>query len=196
LNIKLFFRKSTSGFRSIEELFDIVLSSHREIQCDILEMPEKQISPGKLYRNLRFAYTSKGQINHITGDVHYIALATGRNTVLTVHDAYSLLVGSWLKKLVLKLLWFWLPALIVKRITTISEKSRKELEQIIPFAKNKIRSSPIPTIQSCWSTMRIPMKRIFPIHPNPFCCTSGRNLIKTWNVPSRPWRACHTNCTS
>jgi glycosyltransferase involved in cell wall biosynthesis len=144
VKVKLFFRKSTSGFRSIEELFDIVLSSHREIQCDILEMPEKQISPGKLYRNLRFAFKSKGQINHITGDVHYIAPATGRNTVLTVHDAYSLLVGSWLKKFIMKLLWFWLPALIVKRITTISEKSRKELEQIIPFAKNKIRVIPNP----------------------------------------------------
>jgi glycosyltransferase involved in cell wall biosynthesis len=162
LNIKLFFRKSTSGFRSIEELFDIVLSSHREIQCDILEMPEKQISPGKLYRNLRFAYTSKGQINHITGDVHYIAPATGRNTVLTVHDAYSLLVGSWLKKLVLKLLWFWLPALIVKRITTISEKSRKELEQIIPFAKNKIRVIPNPyNPKVAGAAMRIPMENAY-----------------------------------
>jgi glycosyltransferase involved in cell wall biosynthesis len=197
LNIKLFFRKSTSGFRSIEELFDIVLSSHREIQCDILEMPEKQISPGKLYRNLRFAYTSKGQINHITGDVHYIALATGRNTVLTVHDAYSLLVGSWLKKLVLKLLWFWLPALIVKRITTISEKSRKELEQIIPFAKNKIRVIPNPYNPKLLEhNAHSDGERIFPIPPNLSCCIWVPNLIKTWNVPLRPWRVCRTNCTS
>ena len=44
----------------------------------------------------------------------------------------------------MKLFWFWLPALIVRRITTISEKSRIELEQVIPFAKHKIRVIPNP----------------------------------------------------
>ncbi len=133
-----------SGYRSIEELFDIVISSFSGVDIDVFEMPERKISPAKMFRNLRFAFSNRGRLNHITGDVHYIALATGRNTVLTVHDAYSVLAGSPIRQFIMKLLWFWLPALIVKRITTISEKSKKELEKIIPFARNKIRVVPNP----------------------------------------------------
>lgn len=121
-----------------------MLSNQKEVKCDVLELPEKQITPRKMITNLSFASKNRGKINHITGDVHYIALATGRNTVLTVHDTYSVLTGSLFRQLLIKFLWFWLPALIVKRITTISEKSRKELEQIIPFAKHKISVIPNP----------------------------------------------------
>lgn len=108
----------------------------------MIELPEKKISPKRMLKNLVFVNRYKGKVNHITGDVHYIALATGRNTVLTIHDANSVLSGSWIKRVILKLFWFWLPAFIVKRITTISEKSKNELEQIIPFAKKKIRVIP------------------------------------------------------
>ena len=86
----------------------------------------------------------RGEVNHITGDIHYAALATGKRTVLTVHDAYSLLKGNRFKRLLFKLLWFWLPALIVKRITTISVKSKKELIRIAPFARKKITVIPNP----------------------------------------------------
>jgi glycosyltransferase involved in cell wall biosynthesis len=144
LKIKLFFRKSTSGFRSVEEVFDIVVHAMKSRNVDVIEVPEKRVTPAKLWRNLRFARKRRGVLNHISGDIHYIALATGRKTVLTIHDAYSSLVGSWLRKFAVKLLWFWLPAIIVKRITTISEKSRIELEQVIPFAKRKIRVIPNP----------------------------------------------------
>jgi glycosyltransferase involved in cell wall biosynthesis len=144
LKVKLFFRKSTSGFRSLEEVFVIVVNAMKGRKVDIIEVPEKRITPAKLWTNLRFVRKHRGVLNHISGDIHYIALATGRKTVLTIHDAYSSLVGSWLRKFVVKLLWFWLPALIVKRITTISEKSRSELEDIIPFAKKKIRVIPNP----------------------------------------------------
>ena len=144
MNIKLFFRKSTSGFRSIEELFQIVLDTFEDLPCFIVEVPEKKISFSNLWKNLRFASRQKGSINHITGDIHYIALATGKNSVLTIHDANSSLEGGWVNKLVVKFLWFWLPALIVKRITTISDKSRIELEKIVPFAKKKIRVIPNP----------------------------------------------------
>jgi glycosyltransferase involved in cell wall biosynthesis len=144
LKIKLFFRKSTSGFRSLEEVFDIVVHAMKSRNIDIIEVPEKKVTPIKLWKNLWFARQRHGALNHISGDIHYIALATGRKTVLTIHDAYSSLVGSWIRKLIIKLFWFWLPALIVKRITTISEKSRIELERVIPFAKHKIRVIPNP----------------------------------------------------
>lgn len=144
MKVHLFFRKPIKGFRSLEEVFDIVINALDETEMHIQELPEKRITPSNLWANLRWVWKNRGRINHITGDVHYIALATGRNTVLTIHDANSSLTGSWSKIFFIKLFWFWLPALIVKRITTISEKSKKELEKIIPFAKRKIRVIPNP----------------------------------------------------
>jgi glycosyltransferase involved in cell wall biosynthesis len=144
LKVKLFFRKSTSGFRSLEEVFDIVVGAMKGRNIDIIEVPEKRVTPAKVWVNLRYVFKHRGALNHISGDIHYIALATGRKTVLTIHDAYSSLVGSWIRKFIVKLFWFWLPAIIVKRITTISEKSRIELEEVIPFARHKIRVIPNP----------------------------------------------------
>ena len=144
MKVHLFFRKPTHGFRSLEELFDIVISALNLANLIIKEVPEKRITPRKLWANLQWVRKHRGKVNHITGDIHYIAFATGRNTVLTVHDAYSSFSGSLFKKLLIKVFWFWLPALIVKRITTISEKSKRELEKIIPFAKRKIRVIPNP----------------------------------------------------
>ncbi len=144
MKVNLFFRKPVSGFRSIEELFAIVQNAMTMAGGQRLEVPNKEITWNNIWENLAFAKRNKGQVNHITGDVHYLAFATGRNTVLTIHDAYSVISGSLLKKVMIKLFWFWLPALMVKRITTISEKSKKELEQIVPFAKRKIRVIPNP----------------------------------------------------
>ncbi|NJN28579.1 MAG: glycosyltransferase family 4 protein [Cyclobacteriaceae bacterium] len=142
--IHLFFRKSTEGFRSLEEVFDIVIHALEGGEVKVLEVPEKKISFGNIVRNLRYVRRNRGKVNHITGDIQYAALATGRNTVLTVHDAYSSITGSWAKQFLIRLFWFWLPAIMVKRITTISDKSRRELEEIIPFARHKIRVIPNP----------------------------------------------------
>lgn len=144
MKVKLFFRKPRAGFRSIEELFRIIVNEEKSTQYEILEVPEKRISLTNILKNLKFAFANRGRVNHITGDVQYIALATGRNTVLTIHDCNSVLSGSWYKMVLIKLFWFWLPALMVKRITTISSASKKELERIIPFARKKIRVIPNP----------------------------------------------------
>ncbi len=133
-----------SGFRSIEELFQIVINAFDGLDCVKLEVPEKKISPGRIWKNLAFARSNRGAVNHITGDVHYLALATGPKTVLTIHDSYSGITGTWYRKLLVKLFWFWIPAILVKHITTISEKSKREIEHIIPFAKKKITVIPNP----------------------------------------------------
>lgn len=144
MKVHLFFRKPTSGFRSIEELFQIVINAYDSLECLKLEIPEKKISPCRLWKNLSFARKNRGEVNHITGDVHYLAMATGRNTVLTIHDSYSGITGPWYRKLFIKIFWFWIPAFLAQRITTISEKSKREIERIIPFAKKKIRVVPNP----------------------------------------------------
>jgi glycosyltransferase involved in cell wall biosynthesis len=145
MDVTIFFRKPRPGAKSIEELFATVVEAFSgSLQYRKMQVPYLRASLRSILGNLQFARKNRSRVCHITGDTHYLALATGRNTVLTVHDAYSVLIGSRAKRFVLKLFWFWLPALIVKRITTISDKSRKELEKIVPFAKKKIRVIPNP----------------------------------------------------
>lgn len=133
----VFFRRKREGVNSIETVFSALgryLLEHRS-----MNLPCEGASPVAILKNLWYAWRHRGTENHITGDAHYIALALGRNTILTVHDVQSALrISNPLKRLYIKLLWFYLPALIVKKITVISDFTRKELEHVIPFAKNKI----------------------------------------------------------
>ena len=135
--ITLFSRKKREGVNSIEMVFSTIdnqLLSHTTIQ-----LPYEGASPITLFKNILFAYRHKADLNHITGDVHYIALGLGRSTILTIHDVQSALrISNPLKRFYVKLFWFYLPALIVKRITVISEFTKTELLKLIPFAKNKI----------------------------------------------------------
>lgn len=134
--ITLFFRQKREGVNSMEMVFgnlDANLLEHKNI-C----VPKIGASIGAIWQNIKYARKNRTSVNHITGEVHYIAIGIGRNTVLTVHDVQSVQYGSTLKNLLLKALWFWIPALIVKKITVISEFTKKELAEIIPFAKKKI----------------------------------------------------------
>lgn len=141
----LFFRHPRPEYNSLEEVFGTVMKAFPgDAQATRKYMPATGASPVPLIKNIFYAFQNRGKLNHITGDMHYIALGAGPNTVLTIHDAYSVIKGSRIKKLLVKLLWFWLPALIVKRITTISPKSKNELEKIIPFARKKIKVVPNP----------------------------------------------------
>lgn len=125
---------------SIEELFlGLIPFISKDAKVVITEVPNAGGSPSTLLKNIRFVRAKKEQINHVTGDVHYLAMAFRGNSILTIHDVQSALTGSFLKQFYIRLFWFWLPALFVKRITVISQFTKMELRRIIPFAKNKIR---------------------------------------------------------
>lgn len=138
--ISFFYRKKRPGAFSIEELFYSIetgLTNHG-ITTEQYKLPCAGASLKNIFKNIRYCHKHKGKINHITGEIQYSALGLGKNTVMTVHDVGSALHGNPIKKLLIKLLWFWIPSLIVKKITVISEFSRSELINIIPWAKHKI----------------------------------------------------------
>jgi len=88
------------------------------------------VSRGVLRRcfDLLRARWRQGDINHVTGDVHFLTfLMDRRRTVLTVLDCGTLerLVG-WRRR-VLWFIWFWLPTKRCAAITVISEFTKKEL---------------------------------------------------------------------
>ncbi|HNQ28258.1 MAG TPA: glycosyltransferase family 1 protein [Aquaticitalea sp.] len=134
------FRKPDPNYKSIEGLFgNLEETVASTATTSRLELPFSGGNLKTIWSNLKHFKKNKNTIYHITGDVHYMALATGKKTILTIHDVHSIVKGTFLKKLYLKLFWFWLPALFAKRITVISEFTKAELGKIIPFAKHKIK---------------------------------------------------------
>ncbi|WP_434037654.1 glycosyltransferase family 4 protein [Formosa sp. 4Alg 33] len=140
LKVNYIFRKRLPQYNSIEELFGAIQDKLKDrIEIDTQELKLSGGSPVVILKNiLSFKKKSPSQINHITGDVNYMALVTRKKSVLTIHDIGSILKGNVLKRLYLKLIWFTLPAIFVKKITVISEFTKAELCKVIPFASKKI----------------------------------------------------------
>ena len=142
MNNKVHFisRRRLPQYNSIEELFNTIQSEvSKTILTSNQELRYSGASLMTMLKNFKSVQNDKNTIIHITGDVHYMAIQIGHKTVLTIHDIGSALKGSFFNRFYIKLFWFWLPALFVKRITVISEFTKLELIKTIPFAKKKIR---------------------------------------------------------
>lgn len=137
--INFLFRRHLPQYNSIEELFVSIINEVSNVNTTTVSMLTKSGgSPLVVLQNLISFRKEKSTVYHITGDIHYMALVTGQRSVLTIHDVGSGIKGSIIKRLYIKLFWFWLPALFVKRITVISEFTKNELSKIVPFARHKI----------------------------------------------------------
>lgn len=102
-------------------------------------MPQEGATAFSLLSNCLHARTSHGDLNHITGDIHYIALAlNGKRTVLTIHDLRMLQGKATIKKMLLKWLWFTLPVKMVRYVTVISEETQRELLNHVKVDPEKV----------------------------------------------------------
>ena len=93
--------------------------------------------------NMMAARAQVGMINHITGDVHYLAMALpSRGLVLTIHDCALLNLLKGPSREVFRRIWFTYPMRRAEAITTISEAMKKELGSHFPDVVDKIRVVP------------------------------------------------------
>jgi glycosyltransferase involved in cell wall biosynthesis len=82
----------------------------------------------------------QGDVNHVTGDVHYLTLLLDpKRTVLTVHDLVMLGRLRGLVRLVFWFLWYWLPVRRSRAIVVISESTRAALLASVRCDPAKIR---------------------------------------------------------
>ncbi len=94
-------------------------------------------------KNMWFTFKNRGDINHVTGDIHFIVFALPRSkTILTIHDCGTALRLRGLKLLFFTLLWLKWPAKWVKNVTVISEKTKSDLVNIIGVPSAKITVIP------------------------------------------------------
>lgn len=150
MNLSLFYRKPSPDYHSIEQLFDTISSNYSD-DVQLKKVYAKHISKGLIKRILigLYAKNNQSEINHITGDIHFIApFLSKKKTILTVHDIGSIKSGYFIKKWLLKLFWFSIPAKNVAYITVISEFTKKELLNYI-----KIDPAKVVVIPNCISPL-------------------------------------------
>lgn len=144
MEVSYFFRKRRLNAFSIESLFDNIhnqIVNRNIFNSNKIEVP----STRNVIANTLKAGSNQTEINHITGDIHYVALGMKkRNTVLTIHDCVFLTRYSKLnlKYWMFKFFWYQLPMMRANTITVISEKTKKELINLTGINGNKIKVVP------------------------------------------------------
>lgn len=141
LHVAHFHRRPFPGQHSIEMLFGTLRGAMAawdefEVRQEIAPHFSKGLKPR--LANARWAKERQRDVNHITGDIHYIAMALDpRRTILTVHDCFALERLRGLRRWVLKRYWFDLPVAHVATVTVISQETRRELVRHVPAAAHK-----------------------------------------------------------
>jgi len=144
MNLSFFFRKPSPVFHSIEEQFFAVQKALPE---DITHNNRfaKCHSKGffrRLFIMIHAAF-NQGDINHITGDIHFVALfLKKKKTILTVHDIGSVLNKTGIKHKILRYFWFTMPFARVQYITVISEFTKQEILENFTLDPEKISVIP------------------------------------------------------
>ncbi len=111
-------------------------------------------------QNVILAAKSVNDINHITGDVNFLAFGLRKSgkTILTIHDLGhydTLKKRSKLQFIIYKWFWLKLPLKIVDCVTVISEFTKQALINSFDYPEEKIRVIPDP------------VKRVFIRNPKP-----------------------------
>lgn len=146
------YRKPRPEYFSIEKVFAAVRGqlSNSYVITEIAA-PFSKITPWRLFQNIRFVSQCRADIYHVTGDAHYLALATpGKQTILTIHDSVFLHQKNKLKRFLLKKLLLDLPVRHARIITTISEKSKQDIIFYTGCSPDKITVIPNPVDENIY----------------------------------------------
>jgi glycosyltransferase involved in cell wall biosynthesis len=139
MKVVYYHRRPLNGQFSIERVFSEIQKALPEgIQYSIATCRFSRGLIKRLYNAVE-AVARQGDINHITGDIHYVAaLLHKRKTILTVHDCVSLHRLSGWKRSLFKYLWYDLPISRCQIVVTISQFVADELVTLVPNAQGKV----------------------------------------------------------
>jgi glycosyltransferase involved in cell wall biosynthesis len=136
-----FQRKPGPRAFSIERIFrDVRLHLPHDIVCDahISQFASRGLFPR--LRAILDASRHQGEVNHVTGDVHYLALGLVRKrTVLSIMDCGNLVRLRGWRRLVMRWLWFSWPISRSRVVTALSEATRRDLVELVGVAPERIR---------------------------------------------------------
>ncbi|ATE66181.1 glycosyltransferase family 4 protein [Rhizorhabdus dicambivorans] len=144
--LHLFLRRPASGLFSIEMLYrSLIPYFERDFEVEWIEnrRPSRGFLP-RLADAFRAALR-QGDINHVTGDVHYLTyFLSRRRTVLTIHDFVSMERLRGLKRALLWFLWYWLPVRRADAIVVISHSTEAQLHRQLRIQPERVHVIPNP----------------------------------------------------
>lgn len=137
--VHLFTRKPLAGYYSIEKLFETICSElPHDVRAVVVRCPVVSKGAHRMAICLVHAWLHRGKVNHIVGDVHYLALILPAGSIiLTVHDLNRLHELRGLRKTIFKWLYYDLPLRLASRVTTVSSETRRQLLAVFPWASSK-----------------------------------------------------------
>lgn len=145
MTVVFFHRKNPHKYISIEAYFENV-RKHLPADVKPVVAESRFYSAGFFKRvyNIIEAALRQGDVNHITGDVHFLALLLQKKkTILTIHDLVFLNHPSPLARKILKYIWLTLPVKRARIITAVSDATKQEILRQTNCSPSKI--SVIPT---------------------------------------------------
>lgn len=127
-------RRPTIGQASLERVFAGVGDAlPSEFKPSFRAVPRTGVSLRSIVENSRSAARHVGDVNHITGDIHYVAGALpSHSTVLTIPDCVLLDRMRGIRGALYRMLWYVAPMRRVRLITAISHATKDELRQRFP----------------------------------------------------------------
>ena len=142
--VLLLMRAESLAGHSIEHIIETLaplLSGNFEVR--VVRVPCQSRGIPRCARNLIFTARQRADIIHVTGDIHYCALAVRRKRcILTIHDFCSLYRLKGFKKCIFSTLWYSLPLRWAPYVTVISGETKRQLEHYFPSAAVKVEVIP------------------------------------------------------
>lgn len=148
--VTLFLRFKNPQFFSLENIFQGVSKSISERYSENCDIKYQSMPTPNGVRNILghclFARKISSEVNHVTGDIHYVIMALPRKSfnILTIHDCVLLKGKSKfsLRYWIFKWFWFVLPVKYADLITVISENTKRELKYYTGCDDSKIKVIP------------------------------------------------------
>lgn len=143
--VVFFHRKPKINNFSVEIAFQIMREA-LPVEVESVVAVSKFDSKGVLRRiyNIIEATFRQGDVNHITGDVHFLSYLLRRDkTLLTILDCVFMHNASGIKRSLLRLFWGVIPEKRVGLISVISQSTKIEVLKILNCNPDKIRVIPV-----------------------------------------------------
>lgn len=141
MKVTHFHRKQESGFYSIERIFEDIRKNFNP-NLTVKKAISRYPSQGFFYRfyNCLEAFARQGDINHITGDVHYLGyFFRKKTTILTIHDCVMMKRLNGVRRYIYWFFWLWLPVKRAGIVVAVSEATRDELIHYLGVRPSDIR---------------------------------------------------------
>lgn len=145
MKVVFFHRKPKLNNFSVEGTFQVVREAMpADVECIVAQSRFDSKGVFRRLYNIVEAAFRQGEVNHITGDVHFLSYLLARDkTLLTILDCVVMYNAKGLKRYLLRLFWYVIPEKRVKLISVISQATKDELLQFISCDPDKVRVVPV-----------------------------------------------------